>query len=346
MNKATKLAVILLLLPAWAAPPPSPGQGHPHGKMDEDCSLCHDETSWEVPERPSGFDHQTTGFVLEGGHARAGCKDCHDELIFAHVGSHCADCHVDIHLGRLGPACHDCHGTDDWVDRPRMIQEHNSTAFPLVGAHERVDCDACHTGGPAAGYLGTPTDCYFCHAAEYAETVDPDHLASDFGTDCRICHGVYASSWGAADFIHPGNFALTGAHAVLDCNDCHDSGYAGTPTDCYACHQADYEGTTDPDHSALVDFDTDCISCHSTTAWESASYAEHDAAAFPIYSGSHAGKWISCTDCHETSYPDFECIFCHEHDDETELTLEHDGVSGFEYLSSECYFCHQNGEAD
>ena len=67
------------------------------------------------------------------------------------------------------------------------------------------------------------------------------------------------------------NFPLTGAHLSISCQDCHASGYQGTPTECVACHQTNYNNTTNPDHEALM-LPTNCESCHSTNPdWQPAT---------------------------------------------------------------------------
>ena len=38
--------------------------------------------------------------------------------------------------------------------------DHFRTGFPLTGSHERVPCEACHTGGV---FEGTPKGCGECH---------------------------------------------------------------------------------------------------------------------------------------------------------------------------------------
>ena len=42
-----------------------------------------------------------------------------------------------------------------------------------------------------------------------------------------------------------------------------------------------------------------CLSCHPTG--QPATFTQHDALYFPIYSGSHAGTWSACTACHPTA---------------------------------------------
>jgi hypothetical protein len=225
-----------------------------------------------------------------------------------------------------------------------MRRRHDGTALPLVGAHAAVDCDACHSGPVASLYVGTPTDCYACHAETWAATIDPPHATSGFGTDCVRCHSVYATGWSSGDFRHPASFPLTGGHALPDCSACHGDGFANTPTDCVACHQEDYDRTSDPNHVS-AGFPTDCAACHTISAWEPANW-DHDR-LFPIYSGRHSNEWNTCADCHvvPANYAVFECITCHAHE-RAETDSEHRDVSGYQYLSSECFRCHPRGEED
>jgi hypothetical protein len=336
-----RLVMLLLLMTPVMALGQAPRVGNPHGDMKLDCMLCHTEQSWDEEGRVKDFDHSTTGFDLEGLHSHAKCRDCHKEPVFAHVGTACVDCHQDIHRGRLGPACEDCHTPAGWVDRPQMRRDHDATALPLVGAHERVDCDACHEGAVRSDYVGTPFDCYSCHGDDYHGTTAPDHELSGFGTDCIQCHGVFAATWGSGDFIHSGAFPLTGAHRTAECMACHTDGFAGTPTDCVACHQDDYDGTNDPAHMA-AGFPTDCRACHTTNAWTPSTW-DHDP-LFPIYSGRHAQEWNTCTDCHTvpSNYAVFECILCHEHN-QADTDDDHSEVQDYRYLSTDCFRCHPRG---
>ncbi len=310
-----------------------PRVGNPHGDMKLDCVLCHTAQSWDEEGRVKDFDHSVTGFDLEGLHVHAQCRECHKEPVFAHVGTACVDCHQDIHRGRLGPVCEDCHTPNGWVDRSQMRRDHDATALPLVGAHERVDCDACHEGAVRSDYAGTPYDCYSCHADVYHGTTAPAHEASGFGTDCIQCHGVFAATWGAADFIHSAAFPLTGAHLFLECVDCHADGFVGTPTDCEACHQDDYDRTTDPAHLA-AGFSVNCRACHSTSAWEPASF-DHNTTAFPL-TGAH--RTLDCQACHASGYTGTptDCFACHQAD--------YDGTSDPNHTAADfpttCVTCH------
>jgi hypothetical protein len=328
---------VLFALAAWPAcaqEAPAPRAGNPHGDMSLDCRLCHAEQDWSVDNRKTTFDHGATGFALEGQHALVACKDCHKQPQFAHIGTQCADCHLDAHKSQLGPACDQCHTPEGWVARTAQQREHDTTRLPLVGAHARVDCDACHTGPVSGEYVGTPYDCYACHQAEYDDTSDPDHRLAGFTTDCERCHGVFSATWGSGDFIHAPNFPLTGAHATTACASCHAEQFAGTPTDCYACHQPDYDATADPPH-ATANLGTACATCHGTSAWSPSTYDHATPSDFRL-EGGHSG--VACVACHETGYvgTSTECYACHRADYEGAADPNH-VAAGF---PTDCATCH------
>ena len=341
MLKRCALSGLLALTATAAAaqdtPPPAPRAGNPHGDMKLDCRLCHREQDWSVDAKASTFDHTTTGFALEGHHALVACKDCHQQTQFAHIGTRCADCHLDAHKGGLGPACEQCHTPDGWVERTAAQRQHDTTRLPLVGAHAKVDCDACHTGAVNGQYVGTPADCFACHQATFEATRNPDHRAAGFTTDCSRCHGVFSATWGRGDFVHSLNFPLTGAHAAAACAECHTSerGFAGTPTDCFACHQPDYDGSTDPSHAA-AGLGTTCTTCHGTSAWRPSSYDHSTPPANYRLDGGHRG--VACAACHTAGYvgTSSECYACHRPDYETATDPNH-VAGGF---PTDCATCH------
>ena len=193
-------------------------------------------------------------------------------------------------------------------------------------------------------YAGKNTACVSCHQSDYDTTTAPNHLQAGYPTDCQSCHST--TTWLGAQFNHSQTqFPLTGAHQAVACQSCHADGiYAGKDTACVSCHQSDYDTTIDPNH-LQAGLSTDCTSCHSTVTWQNARMLSHDASYFPIYSGKHQGRWSTCSDCHtnSTNYIDFTCLLCHQHSDESKVTNDHQGESGFSYDSQACYSCHPRG---
>ncbi len=306
------------------------------------CSTCHSTIAWT----PSIFDHNTSKFPLTGAHAGQKCSACHASGQYATLPTTCVSCHLTDFNGTTNPNhtaagfpqdCSVCHSTTAWT--PALF-DHSKTKFPLTGAHAPLQCPACHSSGQ---YANLPTACVSCHLANFNGASNPNHVSAGFPQDCTICHST--SAWSPSIFNHSKtNFPLTGAHTSVQCALCHISGiYAGTPTDCYSCHSKEYTSTTDPNHVAAL-FPKTCDSCHSTSSWSGATFNH---AQFPIYSGSHAGRWTSCGDCHTNSnnYSVFSCITCHTHDKAT-TDSQHQGVSNYVYNSANCYSCHPTGRTD
>lgn len=304
----------------------------PHDTFPRDCSLCHEGSSWQQIKADFVFDHEReTGTPLGGAHARAECLRCHNDRgpvgVFAAQG--CAGCHEDVHRARLGPNCVDCHDERSWEPRGPVAQ-HNRTRFPLVGAHAATECVRCHEGAPVGNFDRTTTLCADCHQDDLARATDPDHAAQGWTSACDRCH--IPTSWGGGGFNHPG-FPLTGAHAALDCRECHAGGiFTGLSRACASCHQDDYDATTRPSHAA-AGFPADCARCHSTSAWTPASF---DHSAFPLV-GAHATA--SCNDCHAggvyRGLPS-SCVACHQSEYNATTDPNHQ-AAGF---PTTCQTCH------
>jgi len=311
--------------------------------FSHECTDCHNTTAWD----PSFFDHDTqTQYALEGAHSEVSCAMCHPAGVYDGTASDCWSCHEtdyneandpDHASANFSHDCTQCHSLNGWS--PAEF-DHATTDFPLTGAHESLDCVACHS----EGYSGTPTACYACHNTDYDNTSSPNHEAADFDTDCTECHTTTAwtpASWSHNDTDYP----LTGAHITVDCALCHvNNQYNGTPTECFFCHQDDYNNADDPNHQS-AGFPTDCTECHTTTAWDPATF--NHLQWFPIYSGEHRGEWDTCSDCHTNAndFSVFSCIDCHEHN-RNDMDDEHDDVGGYSYNSQACYDCHPDGRAD
>ncbi len=325
--------ILPLLLLACAATAAAQPAASPHGDAITDCRACHGDESWEAGEGPLAFDHDATGFPLSGGHRDVACEHCHQSLVFSRVGIMCADCHTDAHDGSLGFDCEQCHSPRGWEDRAAMRDRHDTTSFPLRGAHRQADCAACHAGPAATAYAATPVDCYSCHAADYHAATAPDHAAAGFDHDCTLCHDPFGAGWSGRRFLHPASFPLVGAHALLTCAECHTDGFEATATDCIACHRDDYEGATDPDHLA-ASFPEDCAACHGSSAWTPAVF-DHAATGLAL-TGAH--RTLDCLACHAGGYAGTptECVACHQADYDGTTDPAH-AATGF---PTTCVDCH------
>ena len=343
---AAALAVIPLA--ALLAAPLATALGrpaNPHGKFRGACEDCHAASAWKPARIGPRFDHAKFGFALEGAHAAAACRTCHATLDFTQEKQLCVSCHEDVHRGELGTECARCHGARSFLDRAAMMRMHQASRFPLNGGHAALECEDCHRLA-AAGHLrfvGTRAECSGCHLADFQGAKSPDHQAGNFPLDCMSCHTT--TSWQGGRFTHDfTGFPLTGAHRALACTSCHTGGtYKGLSAACAACHQADYDATTNPSHSALG-FSTQCQTCHGTASWAGATF-DHDSRNFPIYSGTHAGKWANCSTCHTNAndFTQFTCFSCHPHSDQAGTDSHHSSVSGYSYTSQACYSCHPRG---
>ena len=133
--------------------------------------MCHTTTAW----MPATFDHSKTAFPLTGAHTNVACATCHTDD-FAGTRQRIATAatpqdfngttrpnHVQSGIPQQ---CQICHNTTAWI--PATF-DHSQTSFPLTGAHTSVACATCHTDN----YAGTlPTNCYGCHAKDYAHHGD------------------------------------------------------------------------------------------------------------------------------------------------------------------------------
>jgi len=315
---------------------------HALAKFSLNCVECHpvNALTW----KNINFVHPDQPLKLDGKHAMTDCYKCHNG-IFAGTPADCFSCHQHNFVNAKNPnhvnsginhECSSCHTTNSW--KPSTF-DHNKTSFKLTGAHLTVECSSCHKGT----LTGTPTDCYSCHQNNFASTTNPDHKLLGFPTNCEQCHTT--NGWRPATFDHnKTNFALTGKHTAVQCQDCHKSTYKGTPTDCYSCHQNNYANALIPVHT--VGYPYNCEMCHTTSGWRPSSF-NHDAQYFKIYSGKHSfskGRWKLCADCHlsaPNSFNEFSCTTkCHNN--RTKIDNEHKNVSGYIYDNNACYSCHRN----
>ena len=345
---------------------------HPAAAFAQTCDSCHTTTNW----LGATFNHTTqTKFPLTGAHVPLDCNLCHKNNVFAGLSTACYSCHQADFTGTTNPNhvtagfpqdCSVCHTTTDWTG---ATFNHNTTPFPLTGAHVNVACATCHVNNV---FAGLSTACISCHLKDWQGTTDPNHTSAAFPQTCDTCHNT--TNWSGATFNHTTQttFPLTGAHVSVDCNVCHvNNVFKGLSTACYSCHQTDFNGTTNPNHVS-AGFPQDCSLCHSTTNWSGATF-NHANTPFPL-TGAHvnvacatchvnnvfAGLSTACISCHLTDYngatnPNHaalgypqDCTQCHTTTDFTSSTFNH-AASTFPFpltgahLTVPCASCHVNG---
>ena len=159
--------------------------------------------------------------------------------------------------------------------------------------HEKVQCTQCHV---KPVFTDVAKNCQDCHT---------DVHQRKMGADCAQCHTV--QGWNVAVQAvkdHQNRFPLLGAHAALQCEDCHKSAavgqFQGLSTACITCHQADWNRTQTiggnvPNHVS-GQFPQTCENCHTFDSWFGAS-VNHAAPpiSFPLTNG-HAN--VPCASCH------------------------------------------------
>ncbi len=142
------------------------------------CQACHNTASWEAL---TGFDHDATGFPLEGAHRAVGCESCHKTrnlqtglktVVFNTAPKNCAACHEDVHGGQFSTGtgsadCARCHRLSKWT--PSTFDHNTGSTYHLDGAHKNVPCALCHVatseiaGRRVVIYRQTARECIACH---------------------------------------------------------------------------------------------------------------------------------------------------------------------------------------
>jgi hypothetical protein len=288
------------------------------------CEGCHTVDGWFVlPDSlRSNFDHQRTGFALNGAHADTRCESCHlsstsgslpprVQLVRANflrplsrqpmAFRRCDDCHAGVHQGEIGAArgdCVVCHNETKFTPAMFTRAAHDSTGFALVGAHVTARCTACHTplaGAPAGSgrlkFQFADTKCGSCHT-----DVHRGELKEPRG-ECSDCHDQvkFAPTRFTQAMHERTSYPLTGAHAAVPCNACHTAApgaaaghvkFRFADTGCASCHR-------DPHNGAFRD--RACASCHTTEAWTRIGF-DHSATRYPLV-GAHLN--IRCSACHK-----------------------------------------------
>ncbi len=309
---------------------------HVANNFSQNCVECHTTTGWS----PATFDHALTGLPLTGAHVSVSCITCHVDGNYQLVFNNCYQCHQDDFqvplnpnhaLGGFNQNCQPCHTTIAWL--PSTFS-HSATSFPLTGAHQATSCNQCHVNNQ---YTGLPSACFDCHASDFQNATNPNHVSNNYSHECAQCHTT--GDWSPATFDHAlTDLPLTGAHVPVPCITCHvDGNYQLVYTDCYQCHQDDFQVPLNPNH-ALGNFNHDCQPCHTTTAWLPSTFS-HANTTFPL-TGAHQA--VACSDCHvNNQYQGLPtaCYDCHTEDFQNTTNPNH--VAG--NFDHDCTQCHTTG---
>ncbi len=303
------------------------------------CTACHTTSNW----RDVAFDHRRTGTPLRGQHAVAPCTGCHDLRDFRTVARECRFCHQDPHRGDAGLRCEQCHQESSW--RQVTPQDaHARTRLPELGVHAALRCADCHRQAAFQQFSGPVTPCVACHLPTFQATTNPSHVSLAFSRQCESCHQF--ATWNFALFQqHEAIFGIySGPHAGVwrDCASCHTSSADYKVYSCTVCHA---QARTDPAHQGITGYSyvsSACFMCHPNG--QKGQFAQHDA-LFPIFTGTHAGKWTACSDCHTdpSTAATFTCTTSACHPQAT-TDPGHAGVPGYAFVSAQCLTCHPTGQ--
>ncbi|MGH9702531.1 MAG: hypothetical protein ACRD4K_04065, partial [Candidatus Acidiferrales bacterium] len=231
--------------------------------------------------------------------------------------------------GPIEIPCENCHTSTSWKPIRNVPEfDHNKTSYPLRGMHAKVACRQCHAD---LVFKNASTRCADCHA---------DIHRRQFGARCESCHTV--NSWEATNQQvrdHQNRFPLIGAHAMLQCVDCHKGEavgqFTGLSTACLSCHIKDFQTAISPDHKALG-FPTTCESCHTVDTWIGAKFDHLKFTGFAL-TGAHIS--LECSACHiggQFKGTPSDCYSCHAKDFKATTNPNHI-QAGF---PTDCSTCH------
>lgn len=295
------------------------------------CIQCHSEhhgIKFEMVRfDKKTFNHDLTGYKLQGAHRAVDCRSCHapenisnseirkNPTTYLGLDTRCVNCHEDFHQKTLSADCSKCHDFEHWS--PASLFKHSRTKFPLNGAHQKVDCKICHPAELRSGqsfqkFAGLDfKTCASCHQ-------DPHRGV--YGKQCQSCHNEsdFHKITPNSGFNHSiTGYVLEGKHKQIDCKKCHDNRNNPqklfqefnmiSPIVCKSCHEDPHENKFGPD----------CAGCHQQNSFRISGVMErfdHQLTAFPLI-GKH--KNLQCKLCHRSGkmtdpINHESCTHCHE----------------------------------
>ncbi len=305
-----------------------------NNQLPGECKQCHVENDWDIFKGNQNFNHNVTGFNLNGAHKTIDCFACHDRknnplTVFQDQRnidvSKCVACHQDPHENKFGQDCAKCHQESSFLSLKNMdFFDHSITDFPLEGMHLNVDCKKCHSES-----FSNPIDfseCKKCHT-DYHEG---EFIKNGIAPDCNACHSLDKkfdfTSFTIADHQNS-KFPLEGAHIATPCFACHvDEAsekwkFRNIGERCIDCHTNFHEDAI----SEKFIPNNDCRACHGSETWDAISF-DHSQTDWPL-TGRHTA--ISCSECH------------FNYSENNELLSQN-----FINLSQDCASCHNNVHED
>ena len=315
----------------------------------KNCQTCHiehkgkgfDLMGWKnLPGGQKTFDHEKTGWRLNGKHATTDCDDCHKAhdkqglKTFMGTDRLCGACHLKEQPHKFEKTetnnlqCERCHGESVWKPAKAPSQQkfnhddRKDASMPLLGSHRDVACAKCHPKSvfnlpfPKADACGNSG----CH-----QSTHDGHL---FGKrDCEWCHSPTFKTLKQQNFDHTEKtkFDLGPAHRKIKCYDCHTKAMGeGKPNGaCEICHAKD---SHHQDRFKEFGEPPRCGTCHPSGGPKFVPSAfNHTAKTRFKLEFKHLE--VACRQCHRGGNPsDFEnftslidskgrvdCMGCHAH---------------------------------
>lgn len=328
------------------------------GKHCYDCHSEHHGRNFRIINfNKNNFDHNRTGFVLTGQHAKESCTSCHQTVFIknssllnrknSYLGleARCASCHEDYHQNTLNNDCSACHNT--YKFKPAINFNHDNVAFKLTGAHLKVECLKCHPKEKKGGkdyqrFKGIVfVSCANCHK---------DVHQGNFGNHCKTCHSTNSfKNFSEASFNHDiTKFPLLGKHKTASCQSCHknDAEFKPKHDKCIDCHKDFHKGEFVSEGNIK-----DCKECHNENSFTPSLFTieQHNKGKFKL-TGAHLaipcischlkkGEYYfnslatNCIDCHKNVHgaeinaknmPGNNCLICHQTSSWKSITYDHD----------------------
>jgi hypothetical protein len=301
-----------------------------HGDFGTNCKSCHNEDSFHKISASTSFNHNVTGFKLEGKHDEINCKKCHDSgnSTFQEFAKKkditCANCHKDIHEGKFGTDCKSCHNQTSFLLKKAAKLDkfdHDKTDYKLEGKHIEVDCRTCHKKD-LTDALPHKT-CMDCHSDKHNGDFD---TKKSLYPDCATCHKVeaFSPSFFTIEQHNTTKFKLDGAHLAQPCFTCHLKAdkkwvFSNLGTECVSCHTDIHKDIIDNKYYG----ENSCVTCHTTESWQAVTF-NHDSTGYKLV-GAH--QKASCGGCH------------------IDKTLTH-VRQAFRGLKSQCSLCHEDAHGN